>query len=206
MSHNNEQENLKDTIVIDSSLSGDSSDVITITSSDLNNENSNNNHSYKISSQGKVIINDVLSNLKENHLKDGKWKEILAKELTKYGFEKIPDELDEIHLESILEFSVNKMIKNIQYGQIHPFSVEKADNGDLIIILLMYNGNMHPFDLESIPLKVKDANDKVVFADLANLNKTISPKKIGIYCLRINEENLKENNMDLTKWNITFEL
>lgn len=197
----NRQEKFKKTIVIDSNES--SVDVITINSSDLNNNSSDD--AYKVSSDGEVVNINLVGNLKESYLKGINSKSMLIKELIKYGFDKIPVGLNEIQLINILEFSMTSMIKNVNYGKIYPFSVEKNDNGDLVIVLLMYNWNEQPFTLGNIPLKLKDASGKVVFANLVDLTKEIGPKKIGIYYVEINKETLKEDDMDLTKWTITFE-
>lgn len=197
----NNQERFKDTIIVDNGLSDSSDNVITINSSYLNVKGLDDNHSYKVSPDGKVIFNDLLSNLK-----DEKLKELLTNELMKYGFEEIPADLNETQLKGILEFSIAKIEKGIEYGQFYPFSVGRTDDSGLAIILLMYNGNSLPFAVETFPIKLKDADDKVIFADLVNLNKAVSPKKTGIYYIKITKEVLKEDNMDLSTWSITFDV
>lgn len=206
---NDNQKSFKDTIVIDGSISNNSNSAITIGISDSNNQSSNDNSIYKISEDGKVIFNAILSNLDsltENQLKNEKPREILINELINYGFEKIPVELNEVQLRNILEFSIIKVIKNVQYGQIYPFSVEKANNGDLIITLLIYNSSALSFAMDALPITLTDANNKIVFSDLVNLNKSISPKKTGIYYIKINKDALKEDNINLLTWSITFEV
>lgn len=205
---NKNEENFKSTIFVDTELNNILDNVITINSSYSNMKDLDENYSYTISPDGKVIFNDLLNDLrklKANQLKDKSEKELLIDELIKYGFEKVPTDLNETQLKSILEFSIAKIIKNIEYGQFHPFSVEKAASNDLFIILLMYNGNTLPFAVETLPFKLKDADEKVIFAGSINLDKAVSPKKTGIYYIKINKNDLKEDSMDLSKWTITFD-
>jgi SLAP domain-containing protein len=202
---NNKHKDFKDTIVIDKTLREDVDNVITINSDDLNHQSTDDNFNYRISEDDKAITIDLLSNLKEGYLKDKDSKEILIKDLTKYGFENIPEDLNETQLKDILEFAISKIFKDVEYGRIYPFSAKKTDNGDLEIILLMYNWNTQPLILGNVPLKLKDAENKVVFADLADLSKVISPKKIGVYYIKVDKDALKEDKMDLTTWTVTFE-
>ncbi len=202
---NNKHKDFKDTIVIDKTLREDVDNVITINSGDLNQQSTDDNFNYRISEDDKAITIDLLSNLKEGYLKDKDSKEILIKDLTKYGFENIPEDLNETQLKDILEFAISKIFKDVEYGRIYPFSAQKTDNGDLEIILLMYNWNTQPLTLGNVPIKLKDAENKVVFADLADLSKVISPKKIGVYYIKVDKDALKEDKMDLTTWTVTFE-
>ncbi|MBU3175307.1 SLAP domain-containing protein [Clostridium estertheticum] len=87
-----------------------------------------------------------------------------------------------------------------------PFSVEKTENYDLKVILLMYNGSNNETEINKFPLKIKDANDNVLIADLVDINKTISPYKLGICEVLIEKERLGEQLPDLTTWTITFEM
>lgn len=208
MRDNGKQKSYRETIVIDTSSTDNSDEVVTISAQGLKDKDVYDDCDYKISPDGKIIFNNLssdLSNLGQEHIENKTPKESLIDELTKHGFEKIPADLNEEQLKGILEFYITKVVKNIEYGQLYPFSVEKTDNGDLTVILLMYNRNTIPFALGDIPLKLKDANNRVVFADSINLDKVVDSNKVGIYYIRIDKENLKEENMDLSTWTITFE-
>ena len=189
-----------DTIVIDNIQSNNSEDVITIYFKNLHSQYLDKDNSYKVSPNGKILSNSLTSNLNENS------KGILIKELISHGFEKIPDNFTELELESILKFSRTEMQKEISCAKIEPYSAQVADNGDLKITLLIYNGNSITLTLEKFPLKLKDANNKVVLADFIDLNMEISSKKIGICCLKIGKDILLEEKLDLNTWSITFEV
>lgn len=208
MRDSGKQKSYKDTIVIDSSSNDNLDKIVTISAQGLKDKDACGDCDYKISPDGKVIFNNLssdLSNLAQEHIENKTPKESLIDELTKHGFEKIPADLNEEQLKGILEFYITKVVKNIEYGQLYPFSVEKTDNGDLTVILLMYNRSTLPFALGSLPFKLKDANNNVVFADLVNLDKVVDSNKVGIYYIKIDREYLKEENMDLSTWTITFE-
>ena len=196
MSVKNNQNYFDDTIVINNILSDNSEDIITIYSKDLHSQYLDRNNSYKVSPEGKILSNSLNENSKE----------ILIRKLIDYGFEKIPDNLTELELKGILVYSTTKMIKQIGFGKMDPYSVELDDNGDLKIIILIYNGNTISLTLGEFPLKLKDAKDKVILADLVDLNQEISSDKISICYLKLNKELLKEETIDLTTWSITFEV
>ena len=200
MSGKNNQNYFDDTIVINNILSDNSEDIITIHSKNLCGQYLDKYNSYKVSPEGKIAIDDLNSNLNKNS------KEMLIKELIDYDFENIPDNLTKLELKNILEYSTSNILKDIRFAKTEPFSVEIADNGDLKIILLVYNGNSIVLNLGEFPLKLKDANNKVIVADFIDLNLEVSSGKIGICYLKLNKEILKEENMDLTTWTITFEV
>jgi SLAP domain-containing protein len=206
MEDNNKQKKFKETLVIDRSLSDDLCDAITINSRALNDQGLDMNYSFRISQDGKILFSGLPSNWVERSLKGENIKGILLKELFKCGFDIIPAELTETELKDILEFSINKIVRNLDYGQIYPFSVEKTDEGDIKIILLVYNANTFPLNLEKLPIKLRDANEKIIFADLIEFGKEVSPKKTGIFYHKINKEILKEDDMDLTSCTVAFEL
>ena len=106
----------------------------------------------------------------------------------------------------MLEFSEKEIVKNNKYSKMFPFSVEKTDNYDLKVILLMYNGSSNATDLTKFPFKLKDANDKVIIAGTIDLDKTISSSKIGICEVLIEKTRLIEQLPDLTSWTVTFEM
>lgn len=187
----NDQEKFNDTIIVDDSL-GES---ITISSS---GQYLDDDHIHKLSPNGKIII----SIPKEIYYETS--KEVLIDELLKLGFENIPEELNKEELKDIIGFSVSKMDKEVSYGQIYPFIVKKCENDDLSIILLMNNKNNVPFEFEQFPITLKDADGKIVFADFVKLNKAIGAEKIGIYYIKVNKEALKEKDMDLSTWSISF--
>jgi SLAP domain-containing protein len=177
--------------------------VVTINSSDLDNKSLD--YKYKVSSSGEVVTVNLLGNLKGSYLKDIKTKKAVIRELIEQGFDNIPAELTGIELKNILEFSMSEISKNLHYGKIYPFSIEKNETGDIKIVLLMHNSYEHPLSLGNIPVKLKDANEKIIFAGFIDFSKEISPKKTGVYCVKIDKEKLKEDSMDLKSWNITFE-
>lgn len=205
MSDNNNQEYFKDTIQINNMVSDNSEDVITIYSRNLHSEFSDNNYSYKLTPDGKVLFNTLIDNINGNYYRDKYSKDKMIDELIKFGFEKIPDNLNESDIRYILQFSISKIEKNITCGRIYPCIVNITETGDLKVILLMYNGNSITVGLENIPFKLKDARNKVVVVKEIDLNKTVNPKKIGIFCININKNNLIEKEMDLSTWSISFE-
>ncbi|MBU3185242.1 SLAP domain-containing protein [Clostridium estertheticum] len=193
-----------DFIVINDKLSG----LVTITTEDLSEQNLSNNFIYKVCPNGEILNagseNKIDEKLKKKAVRNS--KEILSDKLIADGFDEIPENLTKLELTRILEFSQNKIVKNNNYSRMFPFSVEKTDNYDLKVILLMYNGSNNESEINKFPLKIKDANDNVLIADLVDINKTISPYKIGICEVLIEKERLSEQLPDLTTWTITFEM
>ncbi|MCB2306001.1 SLAP domain-containing protein [Clostridium estertheticum] len=193
-----------DFIVINDKLSG----LVTITTEDLSEQNLSDNFIYKVCPNGEILNsgneNKIDEKLKKKAVRNS--KEILSDKLIADGFDKIPENLSKLQLAKILEFSENKIVKNNKYSRMFPFSVEKTDNYDLKVILLMYNGSNIESEINKFPFKLKDANDNVLIADLIDINKTIGPYKIGICEVLIEKAQLSEQLPDLTSWTVTFEM
>ncbi|MBU3143456.1 SLAP domain-containing protein [Clostridium sp. CF012] len=193
-----------DTIVIKDKLTG----LVTITTEDLSAKNSSNSFIYKICPDGKILNigeeNNIDEKLKEASVKNP--KEILIERLIKGGFEQIPEDLTEIELVKMLDFSEREIVKNNDYSRMFPFSVETTNSGDLKVILLMYNGSTIEVNIDKFPFKLKDSKDKVLIAGLIDINKTISSSKIAICEVQIEKSLLSEQAADLTTWTVTFEM
>lgn len=204
MSNIDTQKSGTDTIVINDELSG----LVTITTEDLDDQNVSNNFIYKVCPDGKILNSGAESKInekpKEAPVKTS--KELLIEKLIKDGFERIPKNLTEQELIKILEFSEREIVKSNDYSRMFPFSVETANNGDLKVILLMYNGGTIETSLTKFPFKLKDANDKVLIVGLVDIDKTISPSKIVVCEVQIEKALLSEEVPDLTTWTVTFEL
>ncbi|MCB2357816.1 SLAP domain-containing protein [Clostridium estertheticum] len=193
-----------DFIVINDKLSG----LVTITTEDLSEQNLSNNFIYKVCPNGEILNagneNKIDEKLKKKAVRNS--KEILSDKLIEDGFEEIPENLTKLELTKILEFSQNKIVKNNKYSRMFPFSVEKTENYDLKVILLMYNGSNNESEINKFPFKLKDANDNVLIVGLIDINKKISPYKIGICEVLIEKAQLSEQLPDLTSWTVTFEM
>ncbi|MBU3158321.1 SLAP domain-containing protein [Clostridium frigoris] len=193
-----------DFIVINDKLSG----LVTITTEDLSEQNLSDNFIYKVCPDGEILNvgneNKTDKKLKEKAVKNS--KEILNDKLMEEGFEKIPEGLSKLDLTKMLEFSEKNIVKNNKYSKMFPYSVEKTDNYDLKVMLLMYNGSNNATEITKFPFKLKDANDNVIIADVVDINKTISPFKIGICEVLIEKARLSEQLPDLTTWTVTFEM
>ena len=162
-----------DYIVINDKLSG----LVTITTEDLSEQNLPDNFIYKVCPDGEILNvgkeNRTEKKLKAKSVKNS--REILIDKLIEDGFEHIPENLTKLELTKMLEFSEEKIVKNKnEYSRVFPFSVEKNDNYDLKVILLIYNGSKHATTLTKFPFKLKDANDKVIIAGVIDLDKTVS--------------------------------
>jgi SLAP domain-containing protein len=193
-----------DTIVINDKLSG----LVTITIENLSKQNLSNNFTYRVCPDGEILgmgaDNNIDEKLKETSVKSS--KEVLIEKLIMNGFEKVPENLTELELDSILEFSEKEIVKSNDYSKMFPYSVETTNSDDLKVILLMYNGSNIIATLEKFPFKLKDAKDKVVTAGLIEVNKTINPSKIVICEVQIEKAALSEQTPDLTTWTVTFEM
>lgn len=194
-------------IAIKNIITDGSSEIITLSVNDSDKGSLTDSFIYKISSDGKVVklspVNESESNT-EGKLLDS--RRILVKELIKNSFEDIPSELTEKELEYINEYAKNKIIKGKGYGRVYPFSVEMSHEGALNVILLLYNGNEESLAFTKFPFKLTDANGNVVICDLIDIDKTISPDKIGICNMVIDKDKLIKTKIDLLKWDITFNM
>ncbi|MGV8983119.1 SLAP domain-containing protein [Clostridium sp.] len=203
MSNINKQKIGTDIIVIKDKLNG----LVTITTEDLSRRDLTNSFIYKICPDGKVLNvheeNKIDEKLEEASVKNPRG--ILIEKLIKGGFEKIPDDLTDLELVRILEFSEREIVKNND-SRMFPFSVETTNSGDLKVILLMYNGSMTEMTVDKFPFKLKDAKNKVITAGLIDINKIISPSKIAICEVQIEKALLNEQEVDLTTWTVTFEM
>jgi len=193
-----------DFIVINDKLSG----LVTITTEDLSEQNLSNNFIYKVCPDGEILNigkeNKINEKLKAKAVKTS--QEILIEKLIQDGFEQIPENLTKLELTRMLEFSEKKIVKNNGYSRMFPFSVEKTENYDLKVILLMYNGSKNASEITKFPFKLKDAKDQVVIADIIDVDKIISSSKIGICEVLIEKERLSVQLPDLTTWTVTFEM
>lgn len=194
-----------DTVVINELLDG----VVTFTCKNLYSQGGVSNYTYKVSPDGKIIKletdNSISEELTINKSKENA-KEVLFNMMTRSGFEQIPNNLTEVELEDILEFSKTNIDKKNDYSKMFPFSVKVNNTGDLKVILLMYNGSSKSIPLTKFPFKLKDANDKVQIIDMIDINKTISPSKMVICEVQISKDQLSDKVPDLTSWTINFEM
>lgn len=199
-------------IVIKNIITEDSNEIVTISANESAKESLKDSFIYKISADGKVIrLNPVNENKdkyepKKSIITKVDNRTILVNELVNNSFEDIPIELKEMELEAINAYAKNKIVKGKGYGRVYPFSVEMSNEGALNIILLMYNGNEESLAFTKFPFKLKDSNGDVIICDLIDINQTISPDKIGICNLVINKDKLIKTEIDLAKWDITFEM
>ncbi|MBU3190272.1 SLAP domain-containing protein [Clostridium bowmanii] len=203
MSNINKQKSGNDTIVIKDKLNG----LVTITTEDLSKRDLTNSFIYKICPDGKILNvheeNKIDEKLEKASVKNP--REILIEKSIKGGFEKISDDLTDLELVRILEFSEREIVKNNDSRMVL-FSVETTNSGDLKVILLMYNGSKSEMTIDKFPFKLKDAKDKVITVGLIDINKTISPSKIAICEVQIEKALLNEQEVDLTTWTVTFEM
>ncbi|MGH4139576.1 SLAP domain-containing protein [Clostridium sp.] len=204
MSNINKQKIGTDTIVVKDKLNG----LVTITTEDLSKRDLTNSFIYKICPDGKILNiaedNSIDEKLKEASVKNP--REILIEKLIKGRFQQIPEDLTELELGRILEFSEKEIVEIKGFSRMFPFSVETTNSGDLKVMLLMYNGNKSEMAVDKFPFKLKDAKNKVLTAGLIDINKTISPYKIVICEVQIEKELLSEQPWDLTTWTVTFEM
>jgi SLAP domain-containing protein len=197
-------------IVIKNIITEGSSEIITLSVNDSDIEGLMDNFIYKISSDGKIVklspVDESESSAEGRVNNNLDSRRILVKELIKNSFEGIPTELTERELENINEYAKNKIEKGKGYGRAYPFSVEMSHEGALKIILLLYNGNEDPLAFTQFPFKLTDANGNLVIRDLIDINKTISPNKIGICNLVIDKDKLVKTEIDLSKWDVAFNM
>lgn len=199
-------------IVIKDIVTENSGEIITFSANESAKENLMDSFIYKISSDGKVIIlnpineNESKFESKRSAITNLDRRHVLANELINNSFEDIPTEITEKELEDISEYAKDKIIKGKGYSKMYPFSVEMSDEGSLNVILLMYNGSEESLELTKFPFKLKDASGNVIICDLIDINKTISADKIAICNLVISKDKLIETKIDLSKWEITFEM
>ncbi len=192
-----------DIIVINSELSG----LVTITSEDLVQRDLSNSFVYRIWPDGKILNVDQENNLDEKVKEDSKKtpKEILIEKLIKAGFVEISEELSELELVKLLDFSEREIVNIDGYARVFPFSVEAIHSGDLKVMLLIYNGATTEMTIEKFPFKLKDAKGKVIIAGLIDINKSVAPSKIAISEVQIEKSLLSEQAGDLTTWTVSFE-
>ncbi|MGK0469362.1 SLAP domain-containing protein [Clostridium sp.] len=190
---------------------------ITETSKEPYSSETENTCVFKVSDDGKVIIGCKLSenNIKGVTVPSGKvsvkeesLNEIPLKEENIVDmFENLPKDLSEKEINKIIEFlnkeELNKL-KKTGCGSILPYSVELTDNGDIKITLVIYNGGKIQLSLSQMPIKLTDVNKAIVMAELVDINAVVNYGKIGVFENIVTKDKLKENNINLEEWNITF--
>jgi SLAP domain-containing protein len=89
--------------------------------------------------------------------------------------------------------------------QIYIYNVEfNKSTNEITVILFIYNNNDKASELPVIPLKIKDANDKLVISGVYNINAVVSPKKVAVRKLVIKSLISEDKAIDLSKWKVEY--
>lgn len=184
--------------------------IITITINDIGCNKLTNSYYYNVSTEGMVIIpqgdSSIIENNKLTDINSLKSRIELIGLLESISFENISEDLSENELEKIYEYAKLKITRDAGWGKINPFSVEVTSERFIKVTLIIYNGNESDLNITKIPLKLREARDKVIFVGLVDVNENISSGKIGICQVKIYGEDLLEEDIDLSNWSITFEM
>lgn len=192
---------------IKTSVVDDENDTVTITLKNVDSSKFSNSYSYKVSPDGKIIIQNGIDTDSDEDAEYSREK--LVSLLKDIAFENIPEDLSDRELKKIYDYAVKNIDKKMGNGRIHPVGVDVTDLGKvktIKIILIMYNGNKSELLITKLPLKLRDADGKTVFADLVDVNQVINPQKIGIFHLKFSNYDTLVKEMDLSSWSVTFEM
>lgn len=132
---------------------------------------------------------------------------IKAERNVKVHFEGLPKEID---IEDKLVYDkFLRGLPDLREGQfsISPFSVGIQKDGNMLVTVVMRNGNSKPISIDKIPVSLKDPKGNVVKSNLFELNKfTVSPLKAKL-CNFMFPTNLQlEKDIALEGWEVVFKL
>lgn len=121
------------------------------------------------------------------------------------SFDRVPSDLGETKLLEIMNYINEKVI--VEEGQCRMVAYEicKKENEKLIATLFMINNTKETVEITKFPIKLTDANDKVIVKELFDLNLVVAPYKTSITHIAIDVKN-DFHQIDLSKWNISFEV
>ncbi|MCB2296807.1 SLAP domain-containing protein [Clostridium tagluense] len=198
----NFKEGSNNSVVIDIS---DTTSIVSITvpSTELYSADKENACAFKVNEDGKIVINCKIGQVGIEILKTITEEEIKEESLIDI-FEKIPEGLSEVEINQILEFVTEKNPREEYGGRIYPYSVSEIENGDIKITLVIYNGGKLQLELPQISLKLIDANKSIIIAELVDINAVVNCGKIGVFETIVSKEKLKEDTINLKKWDINF--
>ncbi|MDW8802204.1 SLAP domain-containing protein [Clostridium sp. A1-XYC3] len=130
-----------------------------------------------------------------------------ASRTVKVQFEDLPEDID-IADKLVYDNFLNE-VPDINEGEISvsTFSIGIQKNGNILVTLVVRNGNNQAVNMEKIPVTLKDPNGTVVKSELFKLdNFTISPLKARI-CNLVFPTGVKvEEDMALNNWTVSFKL
>ncbi|MBU3127179.1 SLAP domain-containing protein [Clostridium tagluense] len=176
---------------------------ITVPSTELYSADKENACAFKVNEDGKIIINCKTSEDSIEISTTITKEEIKAESLVD-TFEKIPEGLSEAEVIKLIEFVTEKAPKGGGCSRIYPYSVSETESGDIKITFVIYNADKIQLNLPQISLKLTDANKSIIIAGLVDINAVVNCGKIGIFESIVSKETLKENTINLKKWNINF--
>ncbi|MCB2312043.1 SLAP domain-containing protein [Clostridium tagluense] len=176
---------------------------ITVPSTELYSADKENACAFKVNEDGKIIINCKTSEDSIEISTTITKEEIKAESLVD-TFEKIPEGLSEAEVIKLIEFVTEKAPKGGGCSRIYPYSVSETESGDIKITFVIYNADKIQLNLQQISLKLTDANKSIIIAGSVDINAVVNCGKIGIFESIVSKEKLKENTINLKKWNINF--
>ena len=192
---------------------------ITVPSTELYSADTENTCTFKVTEDGKIIINCDTSEDNIKIITAPIKEEVTSEEISNImdrtpveeslldTFENIPKELSEIDINRILEFVKGKDLKQLKetrQSRIFPYGVSLTESGDIKITLVIYNGGQFPLSLPQMPIKLIDASKAIILADLVDINAEVNIGNIGIIETIVSKDRLKENIINLKEWEITF--
>lgn len=187
---------------------------IASTSKELFNNEMDNTAIFEIDEDGKIVFNvTTIENSNEKAIYSIKETNSLEKsnkiyvnsnnQNLIYVFEKVPENISEEQIIEIVEYLNEKAVEQ-SGSRIYPYKAELMKNGDLMITLVIYNGDELVLDLKQLPLKVTDADKLVVTADLVEVNAVVSPGKTGVFQSIISREKLRNKSPNMENYTLVF--
>lgn len=123
------------------------------------------------------------------------------------SYEKLPRSME---VEDKLVFdNFLKSLPDLREGQftISTFSLGIQTNGDIIVTLVMRNGDIRPRGIKEIPITLIDANGNVVKSNLFKLeNFEVGGLRARIFNFSFPTNFKLENNVALNDWQVEFRL
>lgn len=122
-------------------------------------------------------------------------------------YENLPQEI-EVEDKLVFDKFLNGL-PQLKEGEftVSPFSIGVEKGGNILVTVVMRNGNSDPITLQKMPMTIKDANGNVVKSTLLDLgNFTVGPFKARICNVAFPTNVEVENSVALNDWAVSFNL
>ncbi|MCM1990267.1 SLAP domain-containing protein [Oceanirhabdus seepicola] len=132
-------------------------------------------------------------------------KSIKAVKTVKVEYEAFPEQLSAEVRNEFEEFLRKMPLINVGEVKILTHGMKKENDGSISIVLVICNGLDKTIKLNTLPITVIDAEDKLVAGGVFNIeNISVNPSKARVYNFNLTPDKVLDKDADISKCKVVF--